>query len=116
MSNLSTLDINNFAKGAAVELFERELTQVMENIADENTKAETARTITLTFTLKPDIDREQAALTVESKSKLAPIKQAAGQTVFGRKNGRLTAYCADINDWELNQDSKPELVSTAKEA
>lgn len=110
MSDLKTLNITNFAKGAAVELFERELGQVLENIDDVNTKGDFQREITLKFTIKPDADREEANLAVEAKSKLAPVKHATGQTYLGRRSGKLTAFIQDINQLELNTEAKPEIV------
>lgn len=104
------LDISNFAKGAAPELFERELSEVLKNIDDVNTKADFQREITLKFVIKPNADREEASVSVEAKSKLAPVKVASGQAHFGRRNGKLTAFAQNINQMELNIDQKPEVI------
>lgn len=108
-SEFKEITIENFAKGAAVELFERELAQVMKNIDDVNTKPDAQREITLKFIIKPDEHRDQAGLAVEAKSKLAPVKTAVGVAHIGRRNGKLTAYAHDINQMELDMNG-PELV------
>lgn len=108
------LDITNFAKGAAPELFQRELEQVLENINDVNTKGDFQREITLKFTIKPNADREEAQCMVEARSKLAPVKAAAGNTYFGKPNGKLTAFINDVNQMELDMNEKPQLVDQEK--
>jgi len=110
MSTLQELTLENFSNGAAKELFERELQSVLKNVDDRNTKSEAARTITLKFTIKPDSEREQMGLFVESSSKLAPVKGASGMAYFGRNNGKPKAYSNDINQMELNVETKPQAI------
>lgn len=111
-SELKKLTLENFAKGAASELFDRELNAVLENINDPNTKADAARTISLTFTIKPDAYREEAGLSVEAKSKIAPVRHASGNTYFGKKNGKLVAYSHNINQEEMNLDQPLQAVDS----
>ena len=110
MSQLKRLDLNNIAKGAAVERFELELEKVMENINDPNTKSDGVRQITLSFTIKPDEDRENLDVIVESKCKLCPTRIAKGNAYIGRRNGKLVAYSHNPNQMELNMNDKPEVV------
>jgi len=110
-TDFKKLTLENFASGAATELFERELANVLDNIDDPNTKPETARQITLTFTIKPDEMRDQAALSVEAKSKLAPVRQAIGTTFFGKTNGKMTAYAQDIRQMEFDVQQQPAIVN-----
>ena len=107
---LKSLGLSNIARGAAPELFERELQQVMENIDDVNTKADATRKITLEIAITPDAYREQMNVSVEAKSKLAPVRHVSGQAYIGRKNGKLQAYTHDVNQMELNVDDKPQVV------
>lgn len=110
MSNLKKLDIDTFAGGAARELFDRELLAVMANINDPNTKSDAVRKITLTFTVKPDKQRDQAALAVKAKVTLCPVTEATSNAYLGRKDGRMLAYANDINQSEFDFDEKPSLV------
>lgn len=115
-SELKSLNLENFAKGAAVELFNRELEHVLANIDDVNTKADAGRKIQLTFTIKPDVEREQAQLMVEAKSTLAPVRHASGQSFFGRRRGKLVAYSHDINQTEMNLDGNLDVVGSEAQA
>jgi len=111
MSNLKGLTLDNIASGATAEIFQRELGIVLENINDPNTKPDTVREITLTFAIRPDPYRETAAIVVSAKTKLSPVKGAAGIAYFGKTNGRLAAYSHNVNQTEMNVEIGPEIVS-----
>jgi len=110
MTDFETLKLENFANGAAKELFARELNEVLKNIDDPNTVANKERKITLEFTIKPDERRKVAATVVDSRSRLAPVQGAMGTAYFGRRAGKLEVFHRDIEQSELNFESKPELV------
>lgn len=116
MSTVKTLSMENFANGAAKELFDRELGKVMDNINDVNTDPKTTREITLTFKIKPDQMRKEAALSVSAKHKIAPVNTAQGQAFFGRNkvNGKLLAYGHNINQMELDVEPKIEAVRSSE--
>ena len=63
--------IMQMAKGAFNERVDYEMTKVIDNIMDPNTKATAKRKITLTIELTPDDDRENIAVAVQAKSTLA---------------------------------------------
>lgn len=113
MSDLRKLSLETFANGAAAEMFDKELQDVLANIDDVNTKGDARREITLKFVIEPDASRETASLSLEAKSKLAPIRDATGTAYFGKKNGKLTAYSHNIDQMELNIDEKPSIVREA---
>lgn len=102
MSELKELGIVNFCNGAAVELFQRELNEVLKNIDDPNTKPDAARTITLTFTFLPDASRDTCTSTVDAKSKIVPVHRVKGQVWLGKKNGKPRAFTHDINQMDLD--------------
>lgn len=110
-NELSKLALGNFARGAANELFEREINAIIENIDDINTSPIAKRKITMTFTIEPDLSRETAKLSVDAKSTLAPVKGAIGMTYFGRTNGKLNAYHHNINQLEMDVEQAPTIVS-----
>ena len=63
--------IMQMAKGAFNERVDYEMTKVIDNIMDPNTKATAKRKITLTIELTPDDERENIAVSVQAQSKLA---------------------------------------------
>ena len=54
MGNANLLEV---ARGAIGERLDYELSKVVDNIADLNTKADAVRKIILTLSLKPDSER-----------------------------------------------------------
>lgn len=58
--------------GAVNERFKRELDKVWGNIFDPNTNPEQKHSVTLTFTFKPNQNRDAASMSFDVKSKLAP--------------------------------------------
>ena len=63
--------IMQMAKGAFQERVDYEMTRVIDNILDPNTKATANRKITLTIELTPDDERENIVVAVQAKSTLA---------------------------------------------
>lgn len=88
-------------QGAAVELFDNEMKKLLDNIADPQTSAEVAREIQLTVKVKPAESREQAAVQLTIKSKLAPQKPASASLFFGRVEGQRVAVQTDPNQGKL---------------
>lgn len=75
-SNLKGLSLANLEGGAAVEMFDRALAKVAENISDINTTL-AAREIQLIVKIKPSRDRGMGEIDMGVKTKLAgqePIK------------------------------------------
>lgn len=66
--------LSNINKGAAEELFQAELERVIENIGDVNTEPDAVRKILVEIAIKPNKDRDLAAVAVSCKSKLAPMR------------------------------------------
>jgi len=85
------LSLDSLAQGAAVELFNDELEKVLQNILDPNTKPTAPRTVTLTFTIKPDEERNYGATITEVKSKLAPTKGVGMPIYIGKHAGKAVA-------------------------
>jgi hypothetical protein len=86
----STLE--TIAEGVAPELFAHELAKIAANICDENTPADTERSITLKFTFTPDDAREECKVKVEATSKLAGVKPFSKTVWVGKRNGKPTLY------------------------
>ncbi len=71
--SLATID-----GGALIERFDYELRKVLENIADENTKPDAVRQVTLTLKIKPTEDRQMAGYSYQCKGKGEPIRERGG--------------------------------------
>ena len=70
------MDVNQksileMARGAFQERADYEMSRIVDNILDANTKADAARKLTLTLTLKPDDSRQNIAISCTAKSTLA---------------------------------------------
>jgi hypothetical protein len=108
-----TLTLNNLAEGAAEELFQHELSRVLENILDPNTEPEAKRQITLKVTFAPkegkDGERETSDVSLEVSSKLAAIRGVGSGLYLGRRSGKAVAVEATAKqvkmEWE--EESKP---------
>jgi hypothetical protein len=72
MEQVQAQSILDMARGAIKERCDYEMTRVMQNICDPNTKADAKRVVTVTITLTPDDERENIGISVTAKSTLAP--------------------------------------------
>lgn len=87
-----TIALDTINSGAAKDLFDEAFKKLLENIADENTKAKAVRSITLKISVAPSEDRGQATTTVEVKTNLAPIKPHSGTVLFSFDGSRVEAF------------------------
>lgn len=81
----------SIGNGAALELFDHELSRVIANIADINTSAKSKREINIKVVIQPDEDRGIGFASVEVKSKLAGVKPVSSTMYFGKKDGQFVA-------------------------
>ena len=70
------MDVNQksileMARGAFQERADYEMSRIVDNILDANTKADATRKLTLTLTLKPDDSRQNISISGTAKSALA---------------------------------------------
>jgi len=98
------------ANGAALELFERELSRVIENIADVNTDWKAKREIHLKVTIMPDEGRGLAVTALQVTSKLAGVKPVATVVYFGRKDGQPVAVTHDFAQPNMFEDRRSTVV------
>lgn len=110
MEKLTELKLETLAGGAALELFDRELQEVLKNIQDPNTEAEKARAIHVKVTLSPSEDRDRADVALEVKSKLAPPKPVKSLVHMGEKDGRLVAVSYDPRQSDLFRETDEGIV------
>jgi hypothetical protein len=95
MTEDNALNLDNICNGGVPEVFERELGEVLKNIADVNTDPEEQRKITFEFIFEPFKDRSGAMVRFRCKSKVAPVEEVAGQMFVQRRGVNLTAIAHD---------------------
>lgn len=71
MDSSTHKSILQMARGAIQERADYEMSRLLANILDVNTKATAKRTLTLTLELKPDDTRQNIAVSCTAKSTLA---------------------------------------------
>ena len=67
--------------GAAIELVDAALQELLENIIDPNTSATAKRAVTMKLSLTPDQERESMHIGIDVKSSFAP-HEAIGTIAF----------------------------------
>ncbi|MCE7699820.1 MAG: hypothetical protein K8E24_013725 [Methanobacterium paludis] len=89
---MAGINLQELAGGAVAERFERELQQVLNNIADPNTDAKKKRKLQVVLTLAPNEDRTLASISILAKKTLVPAKEIETQLVIGQDGrGRTVA-------------------------
>ena len=89
------ISLQTICHGSVPEIFERELCEVLKNVADPNTAPEKVRTITLKFAIKPTEDRSGADIDFSCRSALQPVKLVKSRMFLSRHTGLLKAYAQD---------------------
>jgi hypothetical protein len=82
--DMPEITLDTLAGGAVRERVQRELDVLLANIADPNTDAKKARSLTLTIKLKPDINREIVDVEISAKASLVPAHAIETKLVTGR--------------------------------
>ena len=102
MADLQPLNIGSIARGAAIELFEKSITEIAKNIADASTDATANREITLKFKFKPEADRRTIHVTTAAKLTLASVADHESTAFIGKdENGGV---------YVLDRDPRQELL------
>lgn len=83
--------IVQMARGAIEERIDLEMSRVLENILDYNTKATAKRKLTVTFEFVPDDERRTLSVIATAKSSLAPTNPIATALYVGKSNGEIQA-------------------------
>ena len=84
--------ILRMAAGAIEEKVDYEVSRVIDNILDLNTKPDAKRKITITLVFQPDAERKHIAIQAEAKSTLVPTAAVATSIVITADgNGEMVA-------------------------
>lgn len=82
--DLTPVNLGSVAKGAALELFEKAVADIVRNIADTDTEATAEREITLKFKFKPEGDRRGIDITTTAALKLAGAIKHKSRAYMGK--------------------------------
>ena len=95
--------------GGLPELFQRELNDVMANIADVNTDPKKPRRITITVEVHPGPDRTNCNLELGITSKTVPVVKVMGSLYISKKGEKFEGYSSDIRQQDIfREDEKGE--------
>jgi hypothetical protein len=108
-AELHPLNIGSIARGAAIELFDKAITSIAQNITDSSTDATATREITLKFKFKPEHDRRTIHVTTSSKLGLAAVADHDSVAYIGKDDeGHTYVLDADPRQELLFQPPVPE--------
>lgn len=111
--------ILQMAKGAIQERVDYEVTRVIDNILDINTKPTEKRKVVLTIEMKPDEARQVITMTASAKSTLAAATPIASSLVVSSdENGKpmvaeIVPQVPGQMSMEGTEQEKPKLLKLA---
>lgn len=107
--DLPLVTLETLGHGAAAELFDKELSRVLDNIMDPDTSATAKRSITLKVEITPDDGRAEARISVTASSKIAAPRGAGGTMFIGRYGGKpvATSFNPQQQQMEFDEATKP---------
>ena len=101
MPKYELVNLETICGGAADEVFQKTLSEVLTNINDPNTDSERARKISLSFVFKPTNDRSVAEVSFVCEAKIVPVRALTSTIVMSRENGKVTAYTQQVQQESL---------------
>ena len=110
MNNFEEASLELLGGGKAIEQFNYQLKQAIENCVDPNTDHDVNRVITLKVTIKPSSDRKDASLFFQTVAKLAP-DSAGGEHLFFSKG---KAYVQDMEQMTFDEMEEEQRISMLK--
>jgi len=107
--NYMSAELDKIAGGAALKKFRHGLSQVLENIHDEDTPAQKKRTVTLKIEITPNKERDRATAAIICDVKV-PAKHADETTILLGKdaNGKGKAFTLTPAQWDLFSSEEDE--------
>ena len=109
---MQKIELQTIQNGAVFDLFSEEFNKVLANIEDENTVANSERSIMIKIAIKPDKTRRTGEVRMQVSSTLAKVKPAESFLFFDRdtETGKLSAFADDpgpeLPGLESNQNIK----------
>ena len=116
---IKEINILEMMNGAIGERVNYELSKVVRNCMDINTDAKKARTLTLEIAIIPTDNRDSAAVRVNVKSKLVPVKALDSTLLLGGSEDEpiVMEYTPQVpgqRNLSGGEQEEPKLISIAK--
>ncbi len=113
------VSLENLGHGAAAELFQKELENLIFNVVDPNTKPDAARSITLKLKVKPGKERTMCNVEISCESKLAPVMPFESTLFVGVEHGEAVASEYNPNQQRIPfpepiPEEKPKMLALNK--
>lgn len=89
------LSLTNLGNGGLVEVFDRELQEVLRNIADPNSHAEKKRRISVEVVFKPYEDRSGSDVEFSCKATLCGFPAVKTRMFITKSGSNLKAFSVD---------------------
>ena len=98
---IDPMNMGNLCRGAALEMFDKLLPEILANIKNPNTNATSKRKLTLEFTFEPNEERNYAEVTITPTMKMSGVKPATGSIFISSVKGQNQAFTHDPRQDEL---------------
>ena len=105
--------ILEMARGAIQERADYEMTKLLENILDPNTKPTAKRKLTITLELVPDDTRQNIAVSCVAKSSLAPTSPVT-TTLYAASDDTIVEMVPQIPGQVALDGTEQEAPNTLK--
>jgi hypothetical protein len=115
MLNEETMSLANLKEGAVIEAVDVEIQRVLDNIVDPNSDPKTKRTVTLTLSFTPNLERTKMNITAQAKSNLAPDIAIDTMALVGVEGGHGVANEVVPRQMELPIDENVTHINKRKE-
>lgn len=114
MGDPKKLTLSNIGGGELSELVERELSNICENIADPNIKAEAVRSLKIEIKIKPDKKRQTAEIAYQVKSAIPGVEASKITAFIANEHGELALYGMDVRQGQLPLRGEEPTVTEIK--
>jgi hypothetical protein len=95
------LDFASLADGALMDLFDKQVRKVMDNIKDPNTAPKSKRKVTLEVEFAPDESRKIVSVVISTHATLSHIKPISTAAILEEENGKLVPYVQSSEDSDV---------------
>ena len=104
MATAKELNLLDMAQGAIMEQTVNEVTKIMANILDPNTKSTAKRKLTISVTFSPNDKRDKVNIEAQAKSTIAPVK-AIETSFFLAEDNEGRPHAREITNYDPNQET-----------
>lgn len=105
------VSLNSLANGGVQEVFDYELSKVLDNIMDPNT-TEKAREINIKVKVKPNKERDYCDVSIDCTSKLAQVDSILTHLYVGKTPAGIMAVEHNPQQMKLDMETKIEKENT----